>query len=112
MPGVIVMMDGKTYTLLGPGDLIYLARKYAGDEFAGILEEYLDGLDEACAEAEGEVNELREDLEGAQEHFHETLCSIREEAESISDLLDKTRLDRKKIREGVNNIWKIANDEL
>ena len=112
MPGVIVMADGKTYTLLVPGDLIYLAREYAGDEFATILEEYLDGLDEECGEARDEAKDLREDLEGAQEHYRNLLCSIREEAEALGDLLESQRLGRKKIREGVSSIWKIANDEL
>lgn len=109
MPHLITMKDKKNYPIFGDSDMSYLARIYAGDEFANEMEAILSEADADCAVAKAEVEELRKVQEMELEYVDNLLRDIVEEADALTRLLSRDRLNRKQLQEGINRVWKLAN---
>ena len=103
MPHVLRMKDGKLITPFDLDDVLEAVEEYAGDEVRQYLEENLS--DTADREHE-------EELERQGDHQRALLNEIREEAESLGVLLDAPRLDRKKLKQTAENIWRMCYREL
>ena len=65
-------------------------------------------------EAEFELadKEHEKELERQGEHQRSMLSDIKEEAETLEELLHAQRLDRKKLQKAADNIWRICSREL
>ena len=106
MPHVLRMKDGKFITPFDLDDVLEAVEEYAGDEVRQYLEENLSDT----VNLEKELDE--EELERQGDHQRALLNEIREEAESLGVLLDAPRLDRKKLKQTAENIWRMCYREL
>ena len=55
---------------------------------------------------------MKKKLERQGEHQRSLLNDIKEEAETLEELLHAQRLDRKKLQKAADNIWRICSREL
>ena len=108
MPHVLRLKHGKLITPFDLEDVLEIVKEYAGDEVRQYLAENLsdtDALDRLYREHE-------EDLERLDDHQRAVLNAVREEAESLGNLLDAQRLDRRKLKKATDNIWRMCDREL
>ena len=57
----------------------------------------------------GLYREHEEDLERLGDHQRAVLNAVREEVESLGNLLDAQRLDRRKLKKATDNIWRMCD---
>lgn len=112
MPHVLRMKDGKFITPFDLDDVLEAVEEYAGDEVRQYLEEDLSDTADLEKELDGMYREHEEELERQGDHQRALLNEIREEAESLGVLLDAPRLDRKKLKQTAENIWRMCYREL
>ena len=112
MPHVLRMKDGKLITPFDLDDVLEAVEEYGGDEGGEELEEDLSDTVNLEKELDGMYREHEEELERQGDHQRALLNEIREEAESLGVLLDAPRLDRKKLKQTAENIWRMCYREL
>ncbi|HIR70960.1 MAG TPA: hypothetical protein IAA55_06740 [Candidatus Pullilachnospira gallistercoris] len=112
MPHVLKLKDGKLFTAFDLTDVLEAVGEYAGDEVRQYLEENLSDTADLEKELDGMYREQEEELERQGSHQREILNDIKEEAEALAKLLEAPRLDRKKLQEGTENIWRMCYREL
>lgn len=112
MGQVLKLKDGKVTTVFSLCDGMELAEEYGGYELRRFLEEEMSGMQEELDGYKEDADSYEKELDQVRDHQHSLLCDIREEAEAVGDLLDANRLDRKKLKKAVDNIWRMVNDEL
>ena len=112
MPHVLRMNDEKFITPFDLDDVLEAVEEYAGDGVRQYLEENLSDTVNLEKELDGMYREHEEELERQGDHQRALLNEIREEAESLGVLLDAPRLDRKKLKQTAENIWRMCYREL
>lgn len=112
MPHVLKLKNGKLITPFDLADVLEVVGEYAGDEVRRYLEENLSDTEELEKELDGMYREHEEELERQGSHQRAILNDIKEEAEALGKLLEAQRLDRKKLRIGIENIWRMCYQEL
>lgn len=112
MPHVLRMKDGKFITPFDLDDVLEAVEEYAGDEVRQYLEGNLSDTAELEKELDGMYREHEEELERQGDRQRALLNDIREEAESLGVLLEAPRLDRKKLKQAAENIWRMCYREL
>lgn len=112
MGQVLRLKDDRVTTVFSLRDGMELAEEYGGYELRRFLEEETTGLQEEADGWKEDADSYEKELDQVRDHQHSLLCNIREEAEAVADLLDADRLDRKKLKNAVNGIWCMVNNEL
>ena len=112
MPHALRLKDGKLITPFDLEDVLEIVEGYAGDEVRQYLAENLSDTDALEKELDGLYREHEEDLERLGDHQRAVLNAVREEAESLGNLLDAQRLDRRKLKKVTDNIWRMCDREL
>lgn len=112
LPYVIKMKDDRLVTPFGIRDALDVVEEYAGNEVRRYLEENISDAKELEAELEALEKEQEEELERQGDHQRALLNDIKEEAETLTELLGADRLDRKKLRKAADNIWRMCYGEL
>ncbi|MCD8082851.1 MAG: hypothetical protein LUE86_04830 [Clostridiales bacterium] len=112
MGQVLRLKDDRITTVFSLRDGMELAEEYGGYELRRFLEEETAGLQEEADGCREDADSYEKELDRERDHRHSLLCNIREETEAVADLLDADRLDRKKLKKAVNNIWCMVNNEL
>lgn len=112
MPYVLKLKNGKLITPFDLADVLEVVGEYAGDEVRRYLEENLSDTEELEKELDGMYREHEEELERQGDQQRALLNEIREEAESLGGLLEAPRLDRKKLKQAAENIWRMCYREL
>ena len=112
MPHVLKLKNGKLITPFDLADVLEVVGEYAGDEVRRYLEENLSDTEELEKELDGMYREHEEELERQGDQQRALLNEIREEAESLGGLLEAPRLDRKKLKQAAENIWRMCYREL
>ena len=112
MPHALRLKDGKLITPFDLEDVLEIVEEYAGDEVRQYLAENLSDTDALEKELDRLYREHEEDLERLGDHQRAVLNAVREEAESLGNLLDAQRLDRRKLKKATDNIWRMCDREL
>lgn len=112
MPHLMELKDGTRFTPLCFRDVMDVVEEHLGEEVRTYIEEEYTDLDELEDEIEILEKDREEDLERQGDHYRAVLCDIWELAETLADLLDADRMDRKKLRKATDEIWSRANQEL
>lgn len=112
MPHVMRLKDGKLITPFDIHDVLEAVEEYTGDEPRKYLEENIADAEELGKELDAEYKEHEEELERVGDHHCALLNDIRCEAESLTEMLDAQRLDRKKLRKAANAIIQMCSQEL
>ena len=112
MPHALRLKDGKLITPFDLEDVLEIVEGYAGDEVRQYLAENLSDTDALEKELDRLYREHEEDLERLGDHQRAVLNAVREEAESLGNLLDAQRLDRRKLKKSTDNIWRMCDREL
>ena len=112
MPHALRLKDGKLITPFDLEDVLEIVEGYAGDEVRQYLAENLSDTDALEKELDRLYREHEEDLERLGDHQRAVLNAVREEAESLGNLLDAQRLDRRKLKKAIDNIWRMCDREL
>lgn len=112
MPHIIRLKDGRLTTPFGIRDVLDTVEEYAGEEVRRYLEENILDAKELEAELEALEKEQEEELERQGDHQRALLNDIKAETENLAELLDADRLDRKKLKKGADNIWRMCYREL
>ena len=112
MPHALRLKDGKLITPFDLEDVLEIVEGYAGDEVRQYLAENLSDTDALEKELDRLYREHEEDLERLGDHQRAVLNAVREEAESLGNLLDAQRLDRRKLKKATDNIWRMCVREL
>ena len=112
MPHVLRLKDGKLITPFDLEDVLEIVKEYAGDEVRQYLAENLSDTDALEKELDRLYREHEEELERLGDHQRAVLNAVREEAESLGNLLDAQRLDRRKLKKATDNIWRMCDREL
>ncbi|MCD7763684.1 MAG: hypothetical protein LUI14_10920 [Lachnospiraceae bacterium] len=102
MGQVLKLKDGRITTVFSLRDGMELIEEYGGHELRCFLEEEMSGLQEELDGYKEDADSYEKELDQARDRQHSLLCDIREEAETVSDLLDADRLDRRKLRKAVD----------
>ena len=112
MPHALRLKDGKLITPFDLEDVLEIVEGYAGDEVRQYLAENLSDTDALEKELDRLYREHEEDLERLGDHQRAVLNAVREEAESLGNLLDAQRLERRKLKNATDNIWRMCDREL
>ena len=112
MPHVLKLKDGKLITPFDLEDVLEIVKEYAGDEVRQYLAENLSDTDALEKELDRLYREHEEDLERLGDHQRAVLNAVREEAESLGNLLDAQRLDRRKLKKATDTILRMCDREL
>lgn len=112
MPHILKLKDGKLITPFGLRDVLEIVEDYAGEEVRQYLEENLSDTEALEKEIDTLYKEHEEELERLGDHQRAVLGDIKDEAEALSELLEEPRLDRKKIKNAADHIWRMCNREL
>lgn len=112
LPHIIKLKDGRLATPFGIRDVLDAVEEYAGDEVRRYLEENISDAEELEAELEALEKGQEEELEQQGDYQRALLNDIKAEAETLAELLDADRLDRKKLKKAADNIWRMCYREL
>lgn len=112
LPHIIKLKDGRLATPFGIRDVLDAVEEYAGDEVRRYLEENISDAEELEAELEALEKGQEEELEQQGDYQRALLNDIKAEAETLAELLDEERLDRKKLKKAADNIWRMCYREL
>ena len=112
MPHVITLKDGIYSTIFDQYDMLELVEKYAGFDLRACISELMEENISVLKDCQADLKDAIGELDRTRDHNHSILCSIREEAEVLTDLLSDTRLNRKKMEAAAHSIWSIVKDEL
>lgn len=112
LPHIIKLKDGRLATPFGIRDVLDAVEEYAGDEVRRYLEENISDAEELEAELDALEKGQEEELEQQGDYQRALLNDIKAEAETLAELLDADRLDRKKLKKAADNIWRMCYREL
>ena len=112
MAHVLSVKDGRNVAVFSIRDILEIVGDCAGDDVRHHLEEHLADTGEMEAEFELADKEHGKDLERQEENQRSVLNDIKEETEALEELLHAHRLDRRKLQEAADNIWRICSREL
>lgn len=112
MPHSIELKDGKLLTPFSVGDVLEAVEDYAGCEARQYIEEYVREADEERRFSVEDCEATEKSMEAAADHQRAVLCDVKEGLEEVQSTLSEERLDRKKLREAVNRIYRIVYGEL
>lgn len=112
MPHSIELKDGKLLTPFSVDDVLEAVEDYAGHEARQYIEEYVKEAEEIRLDSELDCKDMEKDMEAAADHQRAVLCGVKEELEEIESMLCEERLNRKKLRNAVNYIYRIVYGEL
>lgn len=112
MPHVLKLKDGKLITPFDVGDVLETVEEYAGQEVRQYIEEYLEDNIQEAADFEAQLSDYELQMERQGEYQHALLCDIREELEALEILFQDKRLNRIKMHQSVNALWRMVNREL
>lgn len=112
MAHVITMPDGEYIVPFCFQDALEAVEQYAGTGLREFIEEYMqDNVDEAGA-ARLEAEEARKDQEADADHYREVLLAVEDGLETLTGMLNASRLDRAGIQKLVAALTRTIYEEL
>lgn len=112
MPHVIKLKGGGQLTAFCMADVLDEIGANMGDEIRRFIEEWKAGVDEERKTDAFERIEAEKCLEQLLDHNHSLLFDLKLEAETLDELLDADRLNRKQLREEVRTMRHMLDREL
>lgn len=98
MADTLYTPDGKLHVILGAKDVNDLIRKYMGDDIFRYTEYNIDKRDK-------EIEELRTELEFVYDDNSRELNDIKDALEDIRALMQKDRIDKKRILNMLDTLY-------
>lgn len=98
MADTLYTPDGKLHVILGAEDVNNLIRKYMGDDIFKYTEYNIDRRDK-------EIEELRTELEFVYDDNSRELNDIKDALEDIRALMQKDRIDKKRILKMLDTLY-------